>query len=217
MGSVAVNDGRKGRTLQRGDLLHSLKSKMEACEQAPGVSVWDHCVKVEYLARNLYTYGFQVDYMKIPDWFFDYAVVTYAHPYAKIQPYPFYHDCGKPEVRAIDDQGRVRFPDHTATSKRLWLFCFPEETLIGDLIGWDMCLHTETAEEILAHEWPVDTAMTLLIVALAEVHANAEIFGGMESQSFKIKWKKIDRRGKMLCKHYFGELPLEKLKHGSNT
>ena len=41
-------------------------------------------------------------------------------------------------------------------------------------------------------------AVSLLIVALAEVHSNAEMFGGMDSTSFKIKWKHLNQRGKSL-------------------
>jgi hypothetical protein len=39
-------------------------------------------------------------------------------------------------------------------------------------------------------------ACTLLLSALAEVHSNANMFGGIDSTSFKIKWKHLDKRGK---------------------
>ena len=48
-------------------------------------------------------------------------------------------------------------------------------------------------------------AISLLISALAEIHSNAQMFGGIESDSFKIKWKHIDRRGNAICKKLFGE------------
>jgi len=41
-------------------------------------------------------------------------------------------------------------------------------------------------------------AATLLLTALAEIHSNAEMFGGIESTSFKIKWKQLNRRGKKI-------------------
>ena len=47
-------------------------------------------------------------------------------------------------------------------------------------------------------------AISLLLVALSEIHANAEMFGGIESTSFKIKWKQIDKRGNAICKLLFG-------------
>lgn len=41
-------------------------------------------------------------------------------------------------------------------------------------------------------------AAALLLTGLAEVHANAAMFGGIESTSFKIKWKQIDKRGRQI-------------------
>jgi hypothetical protein len=40
--------------------------------------------------------------------------------------------------------------------------------------------------------------ITLLIVGLCEVHSNSKMFGGFESESFKIKMKKINQRGKKI-------------------
>ena len=42
--------------------------------------------------------------------------------------------------------------------------------------------------------------MSLLLAGLAEIHSNAEMFGGLDSVSFKIKWKQINKRGKAICK-----------------
>ncbi len=43
-------------------------------------------------------------------------------------------------------------------------------------------------------------AISLLITGLTEIHANAEMFGGIESNSYKIKYKQIDSRGKKIIK-----------------
>jgi len=43
-----------------------------------------------------------------------------------------------------------------------------------------------------------EEAATLLLTGLAEIHSNAEMFGGIESTSFKIKWKQINKRGKKI-------------------
>lgn len=42
--------------------------------------------------------------------------------------------------------------------------------------------------------------LTLLLVGLAEIHSNAKMFGGLDSTSFKIKWKNINQRGKQIIK-----------------
>lgn len=40
----------------------------------------------------------------------------------------------------------------------------------------------------------------LLITGLCEIHSNAVMFGGIDSQSFKIKHKKLNRLGKNIVK-----------------
>jgi hypothetical protein len=66
----------------------------------------------------------------------------------------------------------------------------------------DMMIHTMKSEDINSFiEFP--EAITLLIVGLAEIHANAELFGGIESTSFKIKWKQISKKGKSICQKLF--------------
>ena len=67
-------------------------------------------------------------------------------------------------------------------------------------------IHTATAEEIdkkLEEDWTEQDACTLLLAALAEIHSNAKMFGGIDSTSFKMKWKQLDRRGKQICKKLF--------------
>ncbi len=43
---------------------------------------------------------------------------------------------------------------------------------------------------------------TLLFVGFAEILANAKYFGGYDSQSFKIKYKQLDRRGKKIVSFF---------------
>ena len=64
-----------------------------------------------------------------------------------------------------------------------------------------MTLHTATSaslEAFLKGTGPRFIA-SLLLSGLAEVHSNASLFGGVDSTSFKIKWKQIDRRGRQAC------------------
>ena len=52
--------------------------------------------------------------------------------------------------------------------------------------------------ESFCKEQGVRKTISLLITALCEVHANAEMFGGIESVNFKIKTKQINKRGKSI-------------------
>jgi hypothetical protein len=60
-----------------------------------------------------------------------------------------------------------------------------------------MVIHTIKTEEI--EKFSQDPlAVSLLITGFSEIHANASIFGGIDSTSFKIKWKQIDKKGKKI-------------------
>lgn len=65
-----------------------------------------------------------------------------------------------------------------------------------------MVLHTIKSEELEQKITQFSQAdwLTLLVVAFAELHANAEMFGGTNNTSFKIKFKQLDKRGKQLLK-----------------
>jgi len=142
--------------------------------------------------------------MRMPQWYTEFKdqILSNIHDRETIRLYNIYHDCGKSLVRTVDSEGKVHYPNHAEASKKAWLDAGGCET-VGNLIGLDMIMHTETKEQIISRNLDVKDAMTLLITALAEVHANAEMFGGIESTSFKIKWKKLDKIGKALCNHYF--------------
>jgi hypothetical protein len=107
----------------------------------------------------------------------------------------------------VDEDGKRHFPNHASVSADIFRKHFNDEST-AKLIGDDMCLHTLTAEEINAKNWSKRDALSLLITALAELHSNATMFGGIESTSFKIKWKKLDGHGKRLCKKFIESNPL---------
>lgn len=188
---------------------------MLRCQQTQGQSVYQH-------GQSVCTYFFDIvdhikglhkldGHWKIPDWVSDYgeSLVENLHDENTIRQYTLYHDCGKPYCRVVDGAGAVHFPDHVEVSKHIWE-CVGGDKVVGNLIGEDMAIHTGTADEIshkIQKEWSVKDASTLLIAALAEIHSNARMFGGVDSVSFKIKWKNLDRRGKQICKLCFGEKP----------
>ena len=124
--------------------------------------------------------------------------------------YLLFHDMGKPYCRLVDAEGRVHFPDHAKVSEQAILTCarnhdygsrsaqsyLAEIDHIGSATyaGMDMDAHLlkqdGVAEFASRYQAPV-----LLLAALSEIHANASMFGGIESTSFKIKWKQLSKMG----------------------
>lgn len=184
---------------------------MLTCEQTKGQTVFQHGTSVQQMSFELIGHlsdGFSISGWKLPDWLVanKSEITSNLHSLEDIACYTLYHDCGKPLCRTVDAEGKVHFPDHAAVSRQAYLDATGDER-VANLIGWDMCLHTCNAEEItkLLATWTKKDAYTLIVVALAELHSNARMFGGVDSTSFKIKYKQLDKRGKQILKHYMGE------------
>jgi len=139
--------------------------------------------------------------MRIPDWFVEYheVLVSLQLPIKQVKQYIINHDCGKHLCQVADDDGRVHYPDHANVSADYWLK-HSNDDLVGKLIRNDMFFHICKAKDLEDTNLDKRELATLLITALAEIHANAEMFGGIDSQSFKIKYKQIERRGKAFVK-----------------
>lgn len=183
--------------------LEELAISMLNCEQTKGQTVFQHGVSV-------YNYFIKLteseEEFRIPKWFaYKDLLFNNIHSKEDICLYAQFHDCGKPQVRTVDSEGKVHFPDHTNVSKSVFFEATGNE-LVSNLIGWDMVLHIESSIQIqnrLECEWTIKDACTLLIVSLCEIHSNASLFGGTASDSFKAKFKKIEQRGMQICKYYF--------------
>lgn len=105
----------------------------------------------------------------------------------------------KPYCIEIDSDGRKHFPNHVQVSFDTYNM-ISDNKLVADLILKDMTFHTIKSadlEEFVKNN-DIKTLMTLLVTALCELHSNASMFGGITSDSFKIKFKQLDRRGKQL-------------------
>lgn len=113
-----------------------------------------------------------------------------------VQEYQLFHDCGKPFCRTVDDEGKQHFPNHAATSEKIWREIGGEEQ-VAKLIGMDMDIHL-LKDDGIAEFASRQEAASLLLTGLAEIHSNASMFGGLSSVSFKVKLKQIDRRGKKI-------------------
>jgi len=109
---------------------------------------------------------------------------------------------GKPACRTVDENGRQHFPDHAAVSARVWREAGGCEE-VAHLIASDMDVHLLKGEGVEAFAMRPE-AVALLLTGLAEVTANASMFGGIESTSFKIKYKNIEKRGRAIVKAIAG-------------
>lgn len=120
-----------------------------------------------------------------------------------IKEYTIYHDIGKPDSLVIDEQGKKHYPDHANISANLYAAHNkdnPNCHTISDLIRNDMLFHTDTSYEILNKIKDQNTLATLLCASLAELYANRPMFG---EESFKIKYKKLAKKAKLILNYLF--------------
>ncbi len=148
-------------------------------------------------------------------WFILYKeqILNHIHDLETIKTYNIYHDIGKPFCRVMDEDGKQHFPDHAQVSYETWMTVSDDET-VGNLILHDMDCHTLKFDDFIKQGLSVKDTCTLLITALAELHSNASIFGGIESISFKIKFKQLDKLGKRLCQNMFDIQEEKEVSHG---
>lgn len=178
---------------------------MKACEQTKGLSVYEHGEQVRNKALELYNFlktGEPLEGWLLPNWVTQYRKQLFKDqvPQNILEEYTLYHDCGKPFCQSIGNQ---KFPDHARKSGEIWKEVGGSRWA-AELMKLDMVIHTMKVEDIesfVVYDW----APTLMIVGLAEIHANAQMFGGISSTSFKIKWKQIDRRGRVVCGKLYGQ------------
>jgi len=135
---------------------------------------------------------------KLPDWIYTNKdlILSSLPDDETLELYTVFHDAGKPFCLTIDEDGKRHFPNHSEVSYNIFKQVFNNE-VAADLIRRDMDIHLLKADGVeLFSKNPY--ALTLLLTGLAEIHSNANIFGGIESTSFKIKWKCINQRGKQI-------------------
>lgn len=118
--------------------------------------------------------------------------------------YQIYHDIGKPYCKIYDlDNKSYHFPDHANISGNIYNEITNDLT-ISELIRRDMEIHLIKAKDINSflgdNNLSIMKAISLLLTGLSEIHANAAMFGGIDSTSFKIKFKQINSRGKAILK-----------------
>jgi hypothetical protein len=185
---------------------NELEAPMKECFQSKGQSILEHGQSVHEYFLDLYNHLFNGTELKfqwrLPEWFDANREFIKANlmDLDILRDYHIYHDCGKPMCITIDENGKQHFPNHAEESYRRWLECSednPRNAAIGRLIRMDMDIHLLNAESLQEFSKRPE-AISLLITGLCEIHSNASMFGGIESTSFKIKFKHIDKRGRQL-------------------
>ncbi len=179
---------------------------MQNCLQTEGQSIFEHGISVKNhtfeLINSLKT---GISNYKLPDWFFSYKeeLLNNLYPLEIIEEYTIFHDVSKPYCRELDSKGNQHFPNHAELSGKIWLEN-NGSPIVANLMRMDMDIHLFKSNQLKEFASRPE-AVTLLMVGLSEVIANAKIFGGFESISFKIKYKNISKNGKFICKELFGD------------
>jgi hypothetical protein len=192
--------------------LRTMAFAMMDCDQTPGQNVLQHgrSVREHYFALLGHLEG-TVDLSTASNWKLPEWVDTYKEQILATLPSRFVmdryltlHDCGKPAVREVDEDGKQHFPNHAQSSEKVYRDTFGEEAnaTVEYLIAHDMDVHMLKADGIPEFAQR-PTAFAHLLAGLSEVTSNAAMFGGIDSTSFKIKYKQLDQRGKALCKLMF--------------
>lgn len=162
-------------------------------------NVLEHGISVNKYFNDLI--GERKLHWRLPDWFIsnENFILNNLHEYSIIQEYQIFHDMGKPYCLEIDSEGRRHFPNHAQVSYETHKK-YLNNPIVSDLILKDMVFHTIKADEVeeFINSNDIKTVLTLLVTALCELHSNAAMFGGIESDSFKMKFKQLDRRGKQV-------------------
>lgn len=142
---------------------------------------------------------------KIPQFIYENKdiILDYLLPIGILSTYQIYHDIGKPFCKTyeINNKNIYHFHNHSNISANTYKQ-INNDPIIYTLIERDMDIHLIKAEQIDSFigssELDKQIAISLLLTGFAEIHANAEMFGGLDSISFKIKYKQIESRGKKI-------------------
>lgn len=194
-------------TLTKEKVIQDMKTTFQFEKQSiyeHGQSVWSYFEEIEKSLR----YGKPTrDDIKIPEHYFTYAVQIMENlfPAKIIREYTVLHDCGKPYCRTVDEEGKQHFPDHANKSYEIYMQTWGDP-VVGELIRGDMDIHLlkdDGIENFL--DKPNQEIVTHLVVGLAELLSNAQMFGGTDSIGFKIKYKNLEKRSKKILARLFAD------------
>jgi hypothetical protein len=175
---------------------------MSECEQTKGQSVLEHGTSVKNYLFDLINHlrsstPLQYEW-RLPDWVLENKdlMISSLPDDDTLELYTIYHDCGKPFCLEIDENGKRHFPNHAEVSYQIFNQVF-NNSVAADLILHDMDIHLLKSDGVVEF-CQNPHALTLLLTGLSELHSNSQMFGGLDSTSFKIKWKCINQRGKQI-------------------
>jgi hypothetical protein len=174
---------------------------MLSTQQTDTQNVLEHGLSVNKYFNDLI--GKQELEWKLPNWFIDNKefILNNLHSPENIKEYQILHDIGKPYCIEIDEAGKRHFPNHANVSYETYKK-ISDNKIVADLISKDMVFHTIKSDEVedFVKNNSLQTVLTLLVTSLCELHSNASMFGGIESTSFLIKYKKTNRIGNQVLK-----------------
>lgn len=133
------------------------------------------------------------------EWEYFEKLKSYQYNVDIMKSYQHYHDCGKHISKKIDEKGKIHYPNHAQHSSELYEQYF-DNKIAKELILKDLNFHSFKNDQIV--EWikveNKNTLASLYLTSWSELLANAIMFGGLDSDSFKIKRKKLIQSGKKL-------------------
>lgn len=170
------------------DLLYAMKHVLQHKSQ----SIYEHGVSVNNHYNHIIDifHGNKKDVFNLPIELYEWYDKNYNEIFDNetMHMYHIYHDCGKPLCISFDAMGRRHFYNHAELSAEQYKIINPHNEIVYKLIKNDMFYHNGTGE---VEEEPAVIKNSLFITAWAEILANAEMFGGVDSTSFKIKKKRL--------------------------
>jgi hypothetical protein len=164
-------------------------------------TLYDHGKKVWSYTKNLI--NDDLTDITLPKWYEEYKdrILSNLHDTPTIHWYTIFHDIGKSKCLEIDENGRWHFPNHSEHSYKLSKKLGFGKT-ISNLIRYDMIFH-DWNEDPFKFKLTTKDYCTILIATIAALNANAESFGGTSSESFKIKMKRLTKKGKKFLDKLF--------------
>jgi len=168
---------------------------MASCEQAPGLNMLQHGQAVHEHYKQLIA-ELEAGTHESKELQALYEQLKHNLPPPEtLKRYHIYHDCGKHLCLTIGPDGKRRFPGHAEASARQFSNIFPDDGFTKALIARDMDFHCLRGDDLL-RLWKSPFAPILYFTAWAEINANAEMFGGRGSESYKIKRSRLIQAGK---------------------